>query len=111
MTKNQVKILFIAIIALPLIAIVGIHRQTVLANALADETTENIYKTKCAMCHSPKAEKAYDPAMPIEEQVNIILKGKKGEKPPNMPAYEGKLTTEQATALAEYMKSLRTPAN
>jgi hypothetical protein len=27
-----------------------------------------VYKAKCAMCHSPKAEKLYDPAKPIEEQ-------------------------------------------
>ena len=43
---------------------------------------------------------------------NAILKGKTAAKPPNMPAFEAKgITAEQAKALAEYMKSLRTPAN
>jgi mono/diheme cytochrome c family protein len=64
------------------------------------------------MCHSPKAEKFYDPSRPDEEQVQAILKGKKGEKPPYMPAFETKgITEDDAKALAAYMKSLRTPAN
>ena len=43
-----------------------------------------------------------------DEHVQIILKGKKGEKPPNMPAYETKgITAEQAKALLDHMKSLR----
>jgi cytochrome c1 len=44
--------------------------------------------------------------------VQAILKGKKGEKPPYMPAFETKgITEDDAKALAAYMKSLRTPAN
>jgi len=40
--------------------------------------------------------------------VQIILKGKKAEKPPHMPAYETKgINAEQAKALLDYMKSLR----
>jgi len=63
-------------------------------------------------CHSPKAEKFYDPAVPETEQVQAILKGKKGEKPPYMPAFEEKgITEDDAKALAAYMKSLRVPAN
>jgi hypothetical protein len=63
------------------------------------------------MCHSPKAEKFYDAAMPEEEQIQAVLKGKKGEKPPNMPAFEPKgMTAEQAKALVEHMKKLREPA-
>ncbi len=47
----------------------------------------------------------------MEEQVEAIMKGKKGEKPPFMPGFESKgVTAEQALALAEYMKALRTPA-
>jgi len=80
------------------------------ANTMGNEALAVIYKTKCAMCHSPKAEKSYDPAMPIEEQTAAILKGKKAAKPPNMPAFEGKITAEQARVLAEYMKWLRTPS-
>lgn len=75
---------------------------------IPDAELAAIYKKNCVMCHSPKAEKAYDPAMPLEEQIAAILKGKKAAKPPHMPAFETKgITAEQAAALAEYMKSLR----
>jgi len=82
------------------------------ATASAADDPAAIFKAKCAMCHSPKAEKFYDPSRPDEEQVQAILKGKKGEKPPYMPAFETKgITEDDAKALAAYMKSLRTPAN
>jgi hypothetical protein len=64
------------------------------------------------MCHSAKADKFYDPAVPEAEQVTAILKGKKGEKPPFMPAFEAKgITEDDAKALVTYMKGLRAPAN
>ena len=82
------------------------------ASTSAADDPAAIFKAKCAMCHSLKAEKFYDPSRPDEEQVQAILKGKKGEKPPYMPAFETKgLTEDDAKALAAYMKSLRTPAN
>jgi mono/diheme cytochrome c family protein len=66
------------------------------------------YKGKCLMCHGPKAEKKFDTAKSDDEHVQIILKGKKVEKPPHMPAYETKgITAEQAKTLLDYMKSLR----
>ena len=66
------------------------------------------YKGKCVACHGPKAEKKYDATKPDDEQVQAILKGKKAEKPPNMPGYESKgVTAEQAKALVDYMKSLK----
>ena len=66
------------------------------------------YKGKCAMCHGPKAEKKFDATKSDDEHVQIILKGKKAEKPPNMPGYEAKgVTAEQAKALLDYMKSIR----
>jgi hypothetical protein len=37
-----------------------------------------------------------------------VLKGKKGEKPPNMPGYEEKgINEDQAKALVAHMKSLK----
>ena len=55
------------------------------------------YKGKCVTCHGPKAEKKFDAAKSDDEHVQIILKGKKAEKPPNMPGYESKgVTAEQA---------------
>jgi len=75
-----------------------------------DETfsAENTYKTKCKTCHGPKAEKKFDPTRTDDEHVQIILKGKKAEKPPHMPGYEAKgITPEQAKQLLDFMKSLR----
>jgi mono/diheme cytochrome c family protein len=66
------------------------------------------YKAKCVACHGPKAEKKFDPALTDEQQLEAIMKGKKVEKPPHMPAYGDKgVTAEQAKALLEYMKQLR----
>lgn len=111
MKTNLLKLVTIALFALGVFALMGLRDNTTRVLAMDDDVAA-VYKAKCAMCHSPKAEKAYDPAMPIEEQTEIILKGKKGEKPPYMPGFEAKgMTAEQAKALAEYMKSLRTPAN
>jgi len=66
------------------------------------------YKSKCVACHGPKAEKKFDASLTEEQQIDIILKGKKPEKPPNMPAYGEKgVTAEQAKALLDHMKQLR----
>jgi mono/diheme cytochrome c family protein len=66
------------------------------------------YTGKCVACHGPKAEKKFDTTKSDDEHVQIILKGKKAEKPPNMPGYEAKgITAEQAKALLDYMKSIR----
>lgn len=66
------------------------------------------YKTKCVACHGPKAEKRFDASLTDEQYLEAILKGKKPEKPPNMPAYGEKgVTADQAKALLDYMKQLR----
>ncbi len=66
------------------------------------------YKSKCQMCHGPKSEKKFDKTRSDEEHIQIILKGKKAEKPPNMPGYEEKgMTAEQAKLMLEHMKSLQ----
>ena len=66
------------------------------------------YKAKCVACHGQKAEKKFDTALTEEQHLDAILKGKKPEKPPNMPAYGEKgVTAEQAKALLEHMKQLR----
>ena len=63
---------------------------------------------KCVVCHGQKAEKKFNVELKDDELVEIVLKGKKPEKPPNMPAYEGKgLTAEQAKAMIDYMKQLK----
>ena len=69
---------------------------------------EAFYKTKCVACHGKKAEKKFDVSIPEEQMVEIILKGKKAEKPPHMPGYGDKgVTSEQAKALIAYMKQLK----
>ena len=66
------------------------------------------YKSKCVACHGPKADKKFDPSLTDEQHLDAILKGKKPEKPPNMPAYGEKgVSPDQAKALLEYMKQLR----
>ena len=71
--------------------------------------TAAYFKAKCVMCHGPKAEKKFDAALPEDQMLEAILKGKKVEKPPHMPAYEPKgVTAENAKALIAYMKQLKT---
>lgn len=66
------------------------------------------YKSKCVACHGQKAEKKFDASLTAEQYIDAILKGKKPEKPPNMPAYGEKgVTADQAKALLDYMKQLR----
>jgi mono/diheme cytochrome c family protein len=66
------------------------------------------YTSKCVACHGQKAEKKFDASLPDQQLVDIVMKGKKPEKPPNMPAYGEKgVTPEQAKALVEHMKQLK----
>lgn len=66
------------------------------------------YKAKCVACHGQKAEKKFNTTLADQELVDAVLKGKKSEKPPNMPAYGEKgIDAERAKALVEYMKGLK----
>lgn len=70
--------------------------------------TAAYYKGKCVMCHGKKAEKKFDSSMTDDQLVEIVLKGKKVEKPPHMPAYSEKgVTADQAKALVAVMKQLK----
>jgi mono/diheme cytochrome c family protein len=65
-----------------------------------------LYKTKCVACHGATAEKKFDATKADDELLQTVLKGKKLEKPPNMPAYEEKgITADQAKVLVAFMKS------
>ena len=69
----------------------------------------DFYKSKCVACHGKKAEKKFDTSLTDDQLVEVVLKGKKAEKPPHMPSYEDKgVTAEQAKALVAYMKQLKT---
>jgi len=66
------------------------------------------FKGKCVACHGATAEKKFDATVSEADLVQTVLKGKKGEKPPFMPAYGEKgINEEQAKALVAYMKSLK----
>jgi len=73
-----------------------------------DFVAADTYKAKCVACHGAAAEKKFDATLADADLVQIVLKGKKGEKPPNMPSYEEKgITEDQAKALVAYMKSIK----
>jgi len=114
MTINRIKVLAILSVILPLLALTVFYKPTPVSavkTEMGDAATT--FKTKCAMCHSPKAEKLYEnPAAPVEQQVESVLKGKKGKKPPDMPAFGAKgMTADEAKELVEYMQELRKPAS
>ena len=95
------------ILTLPMV-LVGLMIVSAGARSTDDFDAAASYKAKCFACHGAKAEKKFDSAKADEEHLQIILKGKKAEKPPNMPAFEEKgITAEQAKALLDYMKSLK----
>ena len=83
----------------------------VAASAQADvqpSDTAAYYTAKCVMCHGKKAEKKFDTSLADDQLVDIVLKGKKAEKPPHMPAYAEKgVTGDQAKAMVDHMKQLK----
>ena len=100
-----IKVATIALFTLSALLMTVFQTTPGVASASPLDDAATIYKAKCAMCHGQKAEKSYDPAIPDADQVTAILKGKKGEKPPNMPAFEAKgITEEDAKALVTLMK-------
>jgi mono/diheme cytochrome c family protein len=102
--------LAIVIFAIAVAAVAGLRTTPVTVSAAAADDPSTVYKTKCAMCHGPKSEKFYDPAKSVDEHVDTVMKGKKGEKPPFMPGFEAKgMTRDEAKGLVEYMQGLRQP--
>ena len=91
-----------------LLTLLGVVSAGARHTSVQDFDAAKTYKGKCVACHGPKADKKFDAAKSDDEHVQTILKGKKAEKPPNMPGYESKgINAEQAKALLDYMKSLR----
>ena len=73
-----------------------------------DDDTASLYNTKCKMCHGATAEKKFDATKADDVLIEVVLKGKTMEKPPNMPAFQEKgITADQAKALVAHMKSLK----
>lgn len=112
MSLNTIKLLAMAAVLMPALAIVAFHSNTVGAAAVSRDDAATTYKAKCAMCHTATASKFFDATKSDDEMVQAILKGKKAEKPPNMPAFEEKgITADQAKELVTYMKSLKAAGN
>jgi mono/diheme cytochrome c family protein len=103
----KVRNVFAAVTAIFLFSMVFLS----VAPAQGDVQTSDpaaYYKAKCVICHGPKAEKKFDTSLADEQLLDAILKGKKPEKPPNMPAYGEKgVSAEQAKGLLDYMKQLK----
>jgi mono/diheme cytochrome c family protein len=106
---NKIKLLAVALVLAPAVTLTTFRTQNVVAAPVAsDFDAAATYKAKCSMCHTPTASKFFDTALADDDLVQAILKGKKAEKPPNMPAFEEKgINADQAKELAEYMKGLK----
>jgi mono/diheme cytochrome c family protein len=108
---NLIKKLVVVLFALPLLTVILVNSASVRTRAAADDAPDmsTVYKeSKCIICHGPKAAKFFDATVEDEKLVEIVLKGKKAEKPPNMPAYEEKgMSADQAKTLVTYMKTLK----
>lgn len=77
-------------------------------DAVQPSDTTAYYNAKCVMCHGKKAEKKFNASLTDEQLVDAVLKGKKAEKPPHMPAYAEKgVTADQAKAFVAHMKQLK----
>ena len=112
MTTNHLKIGIISFFAIFVISLGAFHNSTVKAAVrVTPEDVAATYKAKCAMCHTATASKFFDPAKTDEALAETILKGKKGEKPPFMPAFAEKgMTPDVAKELVALMRQLKTPA-
>ena len=109
MTFYRAKLIAAAIFLIPLFLIFVFKTEPIAVSASTADAAAT-YKAQCAMCHGPKAEKLFDLAKTDEQHVEVVLKGKKGEKPPYMPGFEAKgMKPEEAKALVEYMRGLRAP--
>lgn len=109
MKANRTKLIAIIFFAVPFLLFTVFNTTPVAVGAAVDDPAA-VYKAKCAACHLPGATKFYDPAQADEHHVQVIMKGKKGEKPPFMPGFEAKgMTEDEAKGLAGYMRGLRTP--
>lgn len=104
-TVNTLKRLAIALIVLPIFAVLLLSTPTARVGAAPEDfDAAAFYKAKCAMCHGAKADKSFDASKADDVLVQTVLKGNK----PKMPEYESKgVTEDQAKALVGHMKSLK----
>jgi len=112
MSSNNIKLIAMALIIIPAFLMAAVNTKNVGAAAYSPDDAAATYKAKCSMCHTPTASKFFDASLAEDDMVQAILKGKKAEKPPNMPAFEEKgITADQAKELVTYMKGLKSAGN
>ena len=105
---KTLKIMTLATLVAMLVAGFALISAAAGAKTADDFDAAATFKGKCFACHGAKAEKKFDATAPDAGLIETVLKGKKGEKPPFMPAYGEKgINEEQAKALVAYMKSLK----
>src|SRR6476469_8058278 len=87
----HLKITGVMVSVLTLFAMIFLVSGAAQTDVVKFTDAASYYKdAKCVVCHGQKAEKKFDAEIKEEDLVQIVLKGKKPEKPPNMPAYETK---------------------
>jgi mono/diheme cytochrome c family protein len=106
--EKKMKVTLIGMLVMVFLT-TGFIVSTAAQDAVKFTDAATYYKdAKCNICHGPKAEKKFDAELKDEDLVQIILNGKKPEKPPNMPAYLAKgITADQAKALIDHMRALK----
>ena len=105
---KTLKMMTLATVVAMLVAGFALISAAAGAKTAEDFDAAATYKGKCAVCHGAAAEKKFNATVADADLVQTVLKGKKGEKPPFMPAYGDKgITEEQAKVLVAYMKSLK----
>ena len=70
-----------------------------------------LYKTKCAACHGPEGQGKVGPAvkgvsLSADEITALLTKGDEAKKAPHKKAMAA-LSADDATAVAEYVKTLK----
>lgn len=105
---KSLKMVMLTAVVTMLVAGFALMSAAARASSAEDFDAAATYKAKCQVCHGAAADKKFDATIADADLVQIVLQGKKGEKPPFMPAYGEKgITEEQAKALVAYMKSLK----
>ena len=105
---KTLKMMTLATVVAILVAGFALISAAARANKADDFDAAATYKSKCLACHGATAEKKFNTTLSDEDLTQAILKGKKAEKPPHMPAYEEKgINAEQAKTLVAHMKSLK----
>src|SRR5512142_787149 len=101
MKTNRTKLFAIILFAIPLLLLSVFNvTPTTLSPVNGDEAAATTYKAKCAACHTATASKFFDATKADADLVQTTLKGRKGEKPPYMPAFEAKgMTADEAASL------------